>query len=527
MAVNLLSSLLSGFAGAANGTAGIYVRGSSMRATWYDDLEASSSNSSGADIVLDAYGSALVYVNQLVDVVIKDANGNPVRSYGDGHSAPSVEVISPAFTGIDYVTAASAVNKPTTLQAALDKWETNAGGPDWKVDIGGVDTTMLNALGALSGLLFNVKSPAYGAVGDGITNDQTAIAAALAAAVAAGGGIVFFPKGTYLITTAIEWDHRVSILGIGAGLSVITTNSPSNARILTWTSGTSQASPQSIIGMSFAASQSNTGEQLYCNVAVHLVVERCIFGASTSATGILANMAGSNSRICFRDCQFKINSATNHAATWATTANVTVSNCRFLTTGASFAGAMIRPSGASDTIDGCFFDISSVTNVATMYGVELLNAAGRVSVTNCKFIPLGQTFTCCIKLLGGAMVTTSGNDYSFSIWHEAIGSLLADGSRLQFSNDSSASGSTTIPDYRSLYVYTTAGASPVFAMPTKYCSGQVLTTLVSNTSAGAWTPTYSGVTLGGNTNISNIAAGSFAYQVFQLFGTTWRAIGPN
>lgn len=46
---------------------------------------------------------------------------------------------------------------------------------------------------------FNVKQ--YGAVGDGVTDDVLAIRAAISAADAAGGGIVYFPAGTYLLNT--------------------------------------------------------------------------------------------------------------------------------------------------------------------------------------------------------------------------------------------------------------------------------------------------------------------------------------
>lgn len=43
----------------------------------------------------------------------------------------------------------------------------------------------------------------YGARGDGVTSDRDAINAAIAAAQAAGGGEVYFPEGTYLITGGI------------------------------------------------------------------------------------------------------------------------------------------------------------------------------------------------------------------------------------------------------------------------------------------------------------------------------------
>jgi hypothetical protein len=48
---------------------------------------------------------------------------------------------------------------------------------------------------------FNVKN--YGATGNGTTSDKLAIATAMLAAIAVGGGIIFFPPGTYIIDSPI------------------------------------------------------------------------------------------------------------------------------------------------------------------------------------------------------------------------------------------------------------------------------------------------------------------------------------
>lgn len=50
-----------------------------------------------------------------------------------------------------------------------------------------------------TGTVYNVR--AYGAVGDGVTNDRDAIEKAIDAAAVAGGGTVYFPAGDYLSTT--------------------------------------------------------------------------------------------------------------------------------------------------------------------------------------------------------------------------------------------------------------------------------------------------------------------------------------
>ena len=57
---------------------------------------------------------------------------------------------------------------------------------------------------------FNVK--AYGATGDGTTDDTTAIQAAFDAANTAGGGTVYFPSGTYCISTTVTCSSLTNII---------------------------------------------------------------------------------------------------------------------------------------------------------------------------------------------------------------------------------------------------------------------------------------------------------------------------
>lgn len=485
--MNILSSINAGIFAAANGTAEIYVRGTATRAVWYPDFEASSSNSSRADIVLDAYGSAEVYINQLVDVVVKSSDGTVTRSFTDGYASGNVEVISSAFTGSDYITGMSGVSKPTTLQSVLDRWLTSAGSPNWNVLLNGTTTTFLNAFGALSGLVFNVKSPAYGAVGDGVVNDQTAIQAALAAAVAAGGGVVFFPKGTYLITTAIAWSHIVSIVGVGADLSVITTNSGTNARILTWDSGTPPASPLLISGMSFSASQANTGEQLNSSVAVNLTIDRCRLGASANCVGNLVGFSG-NSKVRILDSRFTVNGTAKTAMTWSATTVALVQGCHIDTGNSTYTGSFIKASGWT-TVASCVIDQTLNTLGISPTGVEMLAVTDRLTVRDTKFLAAGQNFTQCVKLFAGALALTSGNDYGFSTRYNVVSAPLANGSALEFvgaERVGSGSAAYVIPDAVNAYVLRSTGTNPTFTEPTKFFPGQRMSMLVFNNSGGNW-----------------------------------------
>lgn len=76
-----------------------------------------------------------------------------------------------------------------------------------------------------SALWFNVKAPAYGATGDGTTNDQPAIQLALDAANVAGGGIVFFPVGDYrLVTNILTVYSNTTLMGTGYGSRIFCTS---------------------------------------------------------------------------------------------------------------------------------------------------------------------------------------------------------------------------------------------------------------------------------------------------------------
>lgn len=68
-------------------------------------------------------------------------------------------------------------------------------------------------------LVYNVKD--FGAVGNDTADDTTTIQAALDAAIGAGGGIVFFPIGTYKITSALTIYQHQTIQGTAANSSVI------------------------------------------------------------------------------------------------------------------------------------------------------------------------------------------------------------------------------------------------------------------------------------------------------------------
>ena len=78
---------------------------------------------------------------------------------------------------------------------------------------------------------FNVLD--YGAVGDGVANDQPAIQAAVTACGDAGGGTVYAPKGTYLISAPVRMlKSNVTLQGAGRSATVLKTTG--DHQIIQW-----------------------------------------------------------------------------------------------------------------------------------------------------------------------------------------------------------------------------------------------------------------------------------------------------
>ncbi len=86
------------------------------------------------------------------------------------------------------------VNDAAGESVTITQWDSKRSTAQGVADLGG------------SGDWFNVKS--YGAAGNGSTDDTTAVQAALDAAASAGGGVVYFPRGVYVIDGALQDTSR-------------------------------------------------------------------------------------------------------------------------------------------------------------------------------------------------------------------------------------------------------------------------------------------------------------------------------
>lgn len=170
-------------------------------------------------------------------------------------------------------------------------------------------------LGAETLRTFNVKDPAYGAVGDGVADDYAAILAALTAANNAGGGIVWFPLGVYLLSHGFGLNgfHNIHMLG-----------ERQKSRL--------QIKPASASTFGFSIiSGDNTGS----NPATDFILEDLwIDGNYSNLTGTLGSNGGGiglGTRWTIRNC--KLSSFNS----FAVSVGVTAIDCRI--TGNTFTGA--------------------------------------------------------------------------------------------------------------------------------------------------------------------------------------------
>lgn len=150
---------------------------------------------------------------------------------------------------------------------------------------------------------------AFGAVGDGVTDDTTAIQNALNA-VPAGGGTVYFPPGTYLISSALAASvSGTTVLGAGWGASIILGSvNQADAAILRWGGAAPAAnlSNMAVLNIQLKGQWSTGSPGLLAHPSSgghtidHVMVSGCRFFNTSQGvcTGVLFLQPGDNDLWC-------------------------------------------------------------------------------------------------------------------------------------------------------------------------------------------------------------------------------------
>lgn len=192
----------------ASGKARFYEPGTlTPRSAFSDDVCTSAIT---PPLTLNAGGQGTAYTLEPTRMIVKDST--ETTTYYDG-------IVNLNRHDAVYVTH-SALNggAETTLENVLTTASASFGsGFQYKVTSTG---TVRNYVSVISERCVSVKD--FGAVGDGATDDTTAIQSTVDYVANAGGGIVFLPIGTYQISsTILITSVGVSIAGAGRAMSFI------------------------------------------------------------------------------------------------------------------------------------------------------------------------------------------------------------------------------------------------------------------------------------------------------------------
>lgn len=234
----------------------------------------------------------------------------------------------------------------------------------------------------INATIYNVKD--YGAKGDGSTNDNTAIAAAIAACVASTwGGVVYFPQGIYVVTqqftatTTTGSPRSVYFKGDGPNVSIIQWTTATGGIAVTFNSGKFDKGYVGAEGLTFYTKTVNGGTAL----------------SLTSAT---TPNPGPIKRIF--NCSFVGDNATTYWTNGILMDAITydsVVNCEFQGISSANSGigvAYQNSQNGTDANDAVAHHINNCFFWALNYGVSAVAGPGSgtgiegIEITNCDMI---------------------------------------------------------------------------------------------------------------------------------------------
>jgi hypothetical protein len=296
---------------------------------------------------LDPSGRAFLWVDQPCEVREETSDGTLIAQYraGTDVNAKLVEVLNAGFTGTTS-TGQQVAGQRTYLDTILSALYASHGGPDGKYLAASNAAAML-LKDWMTGLVVEVK--AFGAKGDGVTDDTLAIQAAVNFAASLNGGVVFFAAGTYKISAAIVCTVAGVDL-IGASETSVTIDQ---------TLTTADAFTFNIGSVSVAL----TGATYFTNRVAHMFIR---MDSTSTTTGAAVSTAGSGSvrvdRVIVKSGGFRY--ALNHTGTGT---YVGVHSCSLGANSADASSIGIRLAANAGIVE--VFD--SIVNNAATAGVQV------------------------------------------------------------------------------------------------------------------------------------------------------------
>lgn len=213
----------------------------------------------------------------------------------------------------------------------------------------------------------SVKEPPYSAAGDGVTDDSAAIQAAVDAVTAAGGGVLFFPRGTYKTGEIFVDTSNITFLGEGMTVSVITGN-PALSYLFRKT-GDTVRNGITFEKLGLVVTSGTTPSAMRLNAVTDFTMRDCRI-VSAGQWGMVVGLAAdttstrANKRIRFYNCRFEGPTVTYEQLLIYNAEDILISGCVFSDIGSDDSGGV---------------------------GIGLFQNIDRATVEDCRFVSGGST----------------------------------------------------------------------------------------------------------------------------------------
>lgn len=459
-------------AAVSNGTVNFYQPNTMTPVAVYSDDAATLTITQ--PITLDAGGRTTCYAIAPVRLIVKDVNGVTVQDIAraDGDRAELVWQTATGWTA-------------SSVKSALEALATSLGGTDGKVRPtgGSADQYIKDWAG---NFWINVKS--RGAVGDGVSDDTSAIQGAIdyLAGLTPAGGVVYFPPGIYLttgltvgVTSGTPASYAIVLKGAGARATTIKLTSGS-ADAVTAT----DADNFVLEDIGFSHSSTTTGAAVKLLGCQFAHVNRVYVPVAKFATGVDVRSNATSSRAIVDVCIS--NSVLNTVSDNANAAvrigrSTAVANCQGVTVRDCSLGRS-DTNGYAVQIEGEVYGILLSGN-RIQKGVYVADGTGGTTAFSGFGISLigNQLFSVTVTLAPAAAIGFAeyGNSYTSAVSildssHGAVwGSSQLARRPVGFTGTQSAgSGGTFTPDLSkgATFLLTITGGTTTIANPTNATS---------------------------------------------------------
>jgi hypothetical protein len=273
-------------------------------------------------------------------------------------------------------------------------------------------------------MYFNVKEPAYGALGNGVADDRPAIQAAITAANAVGG-TVYFPPGTYLIGAGLTVNGAAGFLG-STGVTVTSTVNG----IQQLSVGTGATGKFTIENMIFTLSGTGSKWALVsAGTDLVMINSRVTNTATLNANGNILNVAAGGdvtlvgvrfdipvdnaiassvlaptTPIIAVNCEFNVSGTGVVAARPIKLLGGALLGCRFSSSmagGGSISGYIEHQSGAGMLVAGCSFPNPVAGTISF----------AMASVQSNEIVEIGNTYGSAVPVFGGFTILDASNQW--------------------------------------------------------------------------------------------------------------------